>query len=295
MRQLVDANRILELNRRFHDEVESEVYDDRMGIINSPFTARQMVIELERVLGHPLPAGGTVVDVGAGTGNVSIKLAMAGQFQRIVAADISEGMLARARESAQALGCSIETVQTDMVRLPFEDDSIDLVVGCAVLHHLPDPVTFMAEVHRVLKPGGACIFIGEPSKWGTQTVETLKLPLVGANRVYKALSGKQGIRWEHDNIDVHSFSISDLTRMTSGFENVRMMPEGFLETLMDQSFFTAIRFVFGKVPGIVPLVTTIRRACRALDEALLNHIVPRDLRTQMKFSAIKPQALIHEA
>jgi ubiquinone/menaquinone biosynthesis C-methylase UbiE len=288
MRQSVDVNRVLEQNRRYHDEVEANVYDNRMGITNDSFTTGQMIAELERVLGRPLPTNCTVVDVGAGTGNVAIKLAMSGRFDRIIAADISEGMLAQARASAQAAGCSIETVQTDMARLPFEDESIDLVVGCAVLHHLPDPVAFMAEVKRVLKPGGSCIFIGEPSTWGKRIIETLKLPLVSANRVYKLVSGRPGIQWEHDNIDVHTFSISDVMRMTVSYQNVRLVPEGFLETVLDQSFFTAIRYMQGRVPGVIPAVTAIRRICRTLDQSLLNRIVPRDLRTDMKFSAMKP-------
>ncbi len=290
MRQSVDFNRVLEQNRRFHDEVEAEVYDNRMGIINDAFTTQQMIAELERVLGRPLPSGGTVVDVGAGTGNVAVKLAMSGRFDRIIAADISTGMLAQAQENAHNVGCSIETVQTDMVRLPFEDGTIDLVVGCAVLHHLPDPVSFMAEVRRVLKPGGSCIFIGEPSRWGLAIIETLKLPLVAANRVYKRVSGRPGIQWEHDNIDVHTFSVGDVMRMTAGYENVRLVPEGFLETVLDQSFFTAIRYMQGSVPGVTPAVTVIRRACRVLDQTLLNRVVPRNLRTDMKFSAAKPKS-----
>lgn len=288
MRHLVDPGHVLEQNRRYHDEVEAEDYDRRMGVAHDPVATRQMVAELERVLGRPLPDGSTVVDVGAGTGNVAVKLAMTGRFQRVIAADISEGMLAQARASAQVMGCSIETVQTDMVRLPFDDDTVDLLVGCAVLHHLPDPVAFMAEVRRVLKPGGSCIFIGEPSKWASRIIEVIKLPLVGMNRIYKAISGQAGVRWEHDNIDVHTFSIRDLQRMTVGFDKVRIVPEGFLETMLDQSLFTAVRFVLGRVPGVVPTLSAIRRACRALDEALLNRVVPRDLRTGMKFSAVKP-------
>jgi ubiquinone/menaquinone biosynthesis C-methylase UbiE len=288
MQHLVDSDRVLEQNRRFHDEVEAEVYDRRMGVTHDSVATRQMIVELERVLGRPLPDGSTVVDVGAGTGNVALKLAMTKRFQRVVAADISEGMLAQARASAQAMGCSIETVQTNMVRLPFDNDTVDLVVGCAVLHHLPDPVDFMAEVRRILKPGGSCIFIGEPSTWGSRMIELFKLPLVGVNRIYKAVSGQSGLRWEHDNIDVHTFSNRDLQRMTAGFDNVRIVPEGFLEGVLDQSLFTAVRFVLGRVPGVVPAVTAVRRTCRALDETLLNRVVPRDLRTCMKFSADKP-------
>ena len=50
--------------------------------------------------------------------------------------------------------------------LPFEDESFDLVLGHAVLHHLPDLDRCFAEFMRVLKPGGTLFFAGEPSHSG---------------------------------------------------------------------------------------------------------------------------------
>ena len=53
-----------------------------------------------------------------------------------------------------------------MRRVPSPDASFDLVFGHAVLHDIPDLPKAMSEFHRVLKPGGAIAFCGEPSRYG---------------------------------------------------------------------------------------------------------------------------------
>jgi ubiquinone/menaquinone biosynthesis C-methylase UbiE len=284
----VDVARVHEENRRFHDEVEAEVYDQRMGIRYDAESTARITAELEEVLGSPLP-GGTVVDVGSGTGHVAVKLAKTGRFSRVVATDISPKMLACARGNAAAAGVSIETVETDMVRLPLDDASVDLVVGCAILHHLPDPRAFLPEVRRVLKPGAPCIFIGDPSTWGSRLSNVLKLPLLLVYRAYRLLTGRTPkTSWEHDHIDVHTFSKRDIGPLTAGFERVRILPQGFLEPLLDIAFLTTARERLGGWPGVAPLVDGVRRASRWLDDAILNHVVPGDLRVAMKFSAFRP-------
>jgi ubiquinone/menaquinone biosynthesis C-methylase UbiE len=284
----VDTARVHEQNRRFHDEVEAEVYDQRMGIRYDAESTERMIRELETVLGGPLP-GGAVLDVGSGTGHVAVKLAKGGRFARVVATDISSKMLECARANASKAGASIETVESDMVRLPFEDATFDLVVGCAILHHLPDPVAFMPEVLRVLKPGAACVFIGDPSTWGSRISNVMKLPLLLANRAYKGITGKP-LRspWESDHIDVHTFSRRDIRPLTRGFESVRIVPEGFLEPLLDIAFLTTVRELLGGVPGVTPTVSGVRWLSGKLDSAVLNRVLPADLLVAMKFSARRP-------
>ena len=80
--------------------------------------------------------------------------------------DISPGMLETLERNAAALGLEIETAACDAAELPFEDESFDLVLGHAVLHHLPDLDRAFAEFHRVLAPGGTLFFAGEPSRHG---------------------------------------------------------------------------------------------------------------------------------
>ena len=54
----------------------------------------------------------------------------------------------------------------DAEQLPYDDDTFDLVMGHAVLHHIPDLDTAFAEILRVLKPGGRFVFAGEPTRHG---------------------------------------------------------------------------------------------------------------------------------
>ena len=60
----------------------------------------------------------------------------------------------------------METAACEASALPFEDESFDLVVGHAVLHHLPDLDAAFREFRRVLRPGGVVAFCGEPSRYG---------------------------------------------------------------------------------------------------------------------------------
>jgi ubiquinone/menaquinone biosynthesis C-methylase UbiE len=290
----VDVAQVLESNRRFHDEVEAPGYDQRMDVRHDSEATYRMLAELERVLGEDLP-GGAVLDVGTGTGHVAIKLAKSKRFTRVLAADISAAMLARARENADAQGCTIETVESDMLRLPFEDGTLDAVVGCAVLHHLPDPPAFLREVLRVLKPGAPCIFIGDPSTWGNRVVETLKLPLVVAGRALKKLRGTKRESWKYQHIDVHTFTVREVRAMTSGFEHVRIVPEGFLEPMLDGSILTAVREVLGSVPGVTPTVSAARASLRWLDRSFFDRAVPGDLCGNLKFSARRPSLRIEVA
>jgi ubiquinone/menaquinone biosynthesis C-methylase UbiE len=288
MKSHVDVALVHEQNRRFHDEVEAQLYDQRMGIDHGAEATARMLAELEDVLGEPLPKGGTVVDVGSGTGHVAVKLARTGRFGRVIAADISPKMLEQASASAAANGCRIETVETDMVRLPFDDASVDLVVGCAVLHHLPDPIAFMPEVRRILKPGAPCVFIGDPSTWGNRIIDVLKFPLIALGHVYKRVTGKPPSQWLSDHIDVHTFSVQDIDPLTQGFERVRIKPEGFLEPMLDSGYLTMVREFLGFVPGMGALTNGVRWTSRKLDMVAFNHVMPRNVLMCMKFSALRP-------
>ncbi len=289
MRPNVDAAVVHRENRRFHDEVEAEIYDQRMGIDHGAAATRRMIAELEEVLGESLPRGGTAVDVGAGTGHVAVKLARSIRFGSVIAADISRRMLERAAQSAVVNGCGIEAVETDMAQLPFGDASVDLVVGCAVLHHLPDPASFMREVCRVLKPGAPCIFIGEPTPGGDRIVGVLQSPLFAARGVYRRIiTGRPASERQAGQIDVHTFSLSDVDELTSGFERVRVLPQGFLEPVIDSGYLALVRELLAWLPGAMTIARALRRCCRRIDAAVLNRVLPPSWLMSMKFSARRP-------
>jgi ubiquinone/menaquinone biosynthesis C-methylase UbiE len=160
------AEDIRDVNTRYHD-VAAESYDAKWGIDFGKPGQEQVLMKLRKVLGPALARGyGRSLEIGSGTGYFSLNLLQAGVVGAATCTDISPGMLATLRANAERLGLDVETVATDAEDLPFEDASFDLVLGHAVLHHLPDLERAFGEFHRVLKPGGTLVFAGEPSRYG---------------------------------------------------------------------------------------------------------------------------------
>jgi ubiquinone/menaquinone biosynthesis C-methylase UbiE len=98
-----------------------------------------------------------ILDVGTGPGIVANLLSDLGHD--VTGVDVSESMLKKAEENSRALHHSIEFLQGDGERLPFENESFDAVVNRYVLWTIPDPKKAMAEWKRVLKPGGRLVVV----------------------------------------------------------------------------------------------------------------------------------------
>jgi ubiquinone/menaquinone biosynthesis C-methylase UbiE len=108
----------------------------------------------------------TSLELGCGTGFFTLNLKLAGVIDEGHVTDLSPGMVEVAQRNARGLGFEIEGRVADAERLPYEDDSFDIVIGHAVLHHIPDLDQAFAEIIRVLKPGGRFVFAGEPTRYG---------------------------------------------------------------------------------------------------------------------------------
>ena len=102
-------------------------------------------------------AGLRIVDFGCGSGANTVLLANRGAH--VWGVDISEDLirLARRRLDVNGRAGAAEFIVASAHDLPFPDDSIDIVFGIAILHHLDLPLV-SKEVHRVLRPGGRAIF-----------------------------------------------------------------------------------------------------------------------------------------
>jgi arsenite methyltransferase len=100
-----------------------------------------------------IPSGGVALDVGSGPGNVTASLARAaGPDGLALGVDISEAMLARA-VSAQA-GPQVGFIRADAQQLPLRDETVHAAVSIAVLQLIPNPSATLAEMARVVRPGG---------------------------------------------------------------------------------------------------------------------------------------------
>lgn len=119
---------------------------------SSPEGLREM-LELAR----PEP-GDLALDVATGTGHVA--LALAPHLRRVYGLDLTREMLDQARSLAAERGVkNAEWIIGDAMRLPFADDTFDLLTVRAAPHHFTDIDRFMHEAYRVLRPGRHAVFI----------------------------------------------------------------------------------------------------------------------------------------
>ncbi|KAL6317138.1 hypothetical protein AAG906_029890 [Vitis piasezkii] len=118
--------------------------------------------EFELAKGYLKPVlGGTIVDASCGSGLFSRTFAKSGLFSLVVALDFSENMLRQCYEFIkQEEGFPKENillVRADISRLPFASSSVDAVHAGAALHCWPSPSIAVAEISRVLRPGGVFV------------------------------------------------------------------------------------------------------------------------------------------
>jgi SAM-dependent methyltransferase len=110
--------------------------------------------------GTAYPPGASVLEAGCGVGAQTLHLADSSPEARITSVDISAVSLAQARQTVAAAGhANVSFLQADLHALPWADESFDHVFVCFVLEHLSRPQAVLAELRRVLKPGGTMTVI----------------------------------------------------------------------------------------------------------------------------------------
>jgi SAM-dependent methyltransferase len=114
-----------------------------------------------------VPTGAVVADVGTGTGRLLPDLR--GRTDRVIGVDASRSMLDQARRRLDAHGISdVDFRLGDMAHLPLQDGEADAVLVNMALHHVPEPVVALRELHRVLSPDGVLLigdFLPHNEEW----------------------------------------------------------------------------------------------------------------------------------
>ncbi len=109
------------------------------------------------------PGSAEVVDLGCGTGSLSVLLAEAGHHVRGV--DLAARMVSAATAKARAAGVAAEFVQGDAAEPPYAPASADVVLARHVLWALPDPASALRAWVRLLRPGGRLVLV--EGHWST--------------------------------------------------------------------------------------------------------------------------------
>ncbi len=240
-----DPEEIHDVNVRYHDAAAAS-YDGKWGVDYGEVGRAQVLGKVHKLLGPSPGPFDRSLEIGAGTGYFTLHLLAAGVVRSAVATDISQGMVDVLQANAARMGLEVETAACAAEDLPFEDASFDLVLGHAVLHHLPALERSFAEFARVLRPGGTLFFAGEPSRRGDRIAAWPKRAAMRvaplwrkATRVRPADSGasNSGAPRPEDAehalesvVDVHAFDPGDLQRLMqgAGFTDTRVQGEELL-------------------------------------------------------------------
>jgi ubiquinone/menaquinone biosynthesis C-methylase UbiE len=238
MHGTLTAEEIRELNTRYHDIAATD-YDSKWAISFGELGRAQVMAKLQRALGDTPGRYPRALEIGAGTGYFALNMLGAGVIDEATCTDISAGMLATLAASAASLGFTVRTVVADAERLPFPDQSFDLVFGHAVLHHIPDLERAFIEINRLLLPGGTLLFAGEPSRCGDRLAAVPKRLAWLAAPIWRALlragpvsvAGEEASHGELEgSVDVHAFDPGELAALAkrTGFQEIRVSGEELL-------------------------------------------------------------------
>ena len=298
------AERIRDVNTRYHD-LAAESYDAKWGIDFAETGQTQVLSKLEKALGTEAGRWEHALEIGAGTGYFSLNLMQTGAIRKVTATDIAPGMLRALETNATELGLDVETVLTDAEELPFEDGAFDLVLGHAVLHHIPDLDRAASEFMRVLRPGGTVSFCGEPSAYGDQIAAVPKRAAIAVSPLWRRAVGASrrgdggGSNPDYGHaleaeVDVHAFEPRRIREVfaEAGFEDVRIRGEELLANLYGWWLRTVEStaepeeiperwrwFAFRSYLGL-----------QRIDTALLEPSLPPELFYNLVFSARRPDA-----
>jgi ubiquinone/menaquinone biosynthesis C-methylase UbiE len=291
-------------NILYHDW-EADTYDGKWSI---SFDQRCIDYAADRFRavagsqGWPYPRA---LEIGCGTGFFLLNLKQAGVLERGLVTDISPGMVAAAQRNAAALGFDVEGRVADAESIPCPDASVDLVVGHAVLHHIPDVELALREVLRVLRPGGRFVFAGEPTRYGDLVARRLSRLTWRAARAAGRLPGLgEWIRPDSELdasssaaalealVDLHTFAPAELERLAlaAGARDVRVVTEELTAAWFGWPVRTLEAAV---VPGRLGWGWAMFAyhgwlRLSALDSRVLAHVVPRGLFYNALITGVRP-------
>ncbi|HEX2297246.1 MAG TPA: class I SAM-dependent methyltransferase [Pseudonocardiaceae bacterium] len=290
-------------NVLYHDW-EAASYDEKWSISYDQRCIDYAVGRFRAVAGDAGPYR-HALELGCGTGFFLLNLMQGGIAQRGSVTDLSPGMVQVALRNAASLGLDVDGRVADGERLPYADASVDLVVGHAVLHHIPDVPAALREVLRVLRPGGRFVFAGEPTRigdryarwlgrltWRATTTLTRLPPLRGWRRPQQELDESSRAAALESLVDLHTFDPPELegVALGAGAVDVRVITEEFSAAVFGwpvRTFEAAVSMDrLGPRWAYFAYRTWLRLS--ALDQRILSRLLPRALGYNILLTGRKP-------
>jgi ubiquinone/menaquinone biosynthesis C-methylase UbiE len=148
---------------------------------------------LAQELVQMIPPGGRVLEVAPGPGYLSIALARLGLF-RVNGLDISQSFVEIARKNAAQAGVTVDFQQGNASEMPFDGAAFDFIVCQAAFKNFSQPVQAIAEMHRVLEPGGTALIIDLRRDAPLEAVDQ-GVASMGVGRLNRAI-----VRWTFHNM-----------------------------------------------------------------------------------------------
>ena len=225
--QVQEAWRDTKLAQVLYHDWEASTYDQKWSISYDERCQTYAADRFVAVAGRNGWPYGESLEIGAGTGFFTLNLALAGVLAGpLHVTDLSPGMVDAAERNAAQAGLDVRGQVADVEALPYPDASFDLVVGHAVLHHVPDVDQAFREIVRVLRPGGRFVVCGEPTRHGDRIARTLSRAtwevttrathLPGLRRSWgrpqRELDASSRAAALEAVVDLHTFDPTELTR-----------------------------------------------------------------------------------
>ncbi len=134
------------------DSQEEAIAYDAMDFTEVNTAFAQRAIELGSL-------SGLMLDAGTGTARIPILICQERPQWQIIGIDLAESMLQVGRKNVEQAGLQqqITLESVDAKQLPYPDAHFDMVISNSLIHHLPDPLPFLKELKRVLKPNGGIL------------------------------------------------------------------------------------------------------------------------------------------
>ena len=220
--------------RRFYEQEPFPGYPPRDSL--SGLRARAERSAFARLLDGAIPGDATVVEVGCGTGQMSLYLARADRV--VVGADLTRASLRLGASAARRFGLErVRFVETDLQRPGLRAGAFDVVYSSGVVHHTPDPRASFAQLARLARPGGIIVlgvyntFARMPSQLRRLVARVTRYRMIPFDPVLRERAAEQArrnawLRDQYQHPEEHCHSVAEVQRWfaDNGVEYLRTYP-----------------------------------------------------------------------